>query len=62
MTGPCARCGAPVTRDGFRSRCQGCSLSPAFCRCQPVAARASEWIPEWRRRDLAKILDHGRAA
>jgi hypothetical protein len=52
MTGPCAKCGAPVTRDGFRTRCQGCSLSPAFCRCQPVAA----WVPEWRRRDLAKDM------
>jgi hypothetical protein len=62
MTGPCGRCGAPVTRDGFRSRCQSCSLSPAFCRCVPTVVGGPEWLRRAREgRGLAKDMT-GRVA
>jgi hypothetical protein len=56
VTPPCARCGAPVTRDGFRTRCDACRLSPAFCRCQPVAVAEPAWRRWTREHGNAKEL------
>lgn len=60
----CRVCGAAVTLDprSRREVCSTCSRGPAFCSCKPVAVKPEPFIPEWRRRDLAKVMDHGMAA
>jgi ornithine carbamoyltransferase len=69
---PCASAGTPCPREavltariagvGDRALCQTCFDAYVAMGMDLRALDPNAYIPEWRKHNLAKVLDHGRGA